>query len=558
MNDPETHPAESAPVEAALAAVREICDRHGISALDDFQESCHAFAREKTLNVAVLGRFKAGMSSFLNHLLGRPLLPVGVIPVTSIVTEIQWGAAEQAGIEFLDGRREQVPLDRIGEFISVLNNPANEKQVARVQVRLPAMERYRGIRVVDTPGLESVFEHNTDASLEWLPNVGLALVEVGVDPPLSQHDIELIRNLSRYTPNISILLTMVDALDSGERAQVLEFVRQQLSRYWNGSVPVYPFSIRPGFEDLRRQFESRLLSEVDAGAGEQHAATLAYKLDSLLGECAGYLGVTLKAVEVADSERDKLRRKLLGEKEALDDTRLALRLMVHHASGGARKSFETLLQPDEDGVRDRLQRALQQEFPKWTSSLSAATEQFDEWLRAALAVKITALSKRHRGEFIELVQRVSRQLSQSLQDFRNRLSERVLATLGVPLRTTEMELPTEDPRSPDIRIGRIFDCNWELLSWLIPMPLIRGMLRNHFHREVEDLVFINLSRLAAQWEEIVAAALQSLETEVLRRLDGVVGTIEILTASAGQQAPQLREDLQRLDQLRTAVKPPDS
>lgn len=84
------------------------------------------------------------------------------------------------------------------------------------------------------------------------------------------------------------------------------------------------------------------------------------------------------------------------------------------------------------------------------------------------------------------------------------------------------------------------------------------MLRNHFHREVEDLVFINLSRLAAQWEEIVAAALQSLETEVLRRLDGVVGTIEILTASAGQQAPQLREDLQRLDQLRTAVKPPDS
>jgi len=45
-------------------------------------------------------------------------------------------------------------------------------------------------------------------------------VAVGVDPPLSQHDIELIRNLSRYTPNISLLLTKVDVLDEGERVQV--------------------------------------------------------------------------------------------------------------------------------------------------------------------------------------------------------------------------------------------------------------------------------------------------------------------------------------------------
>lgn len=558
MKEPESHLNTSPAVETVLDAVSRICERHGISALDEFQDSCRAFAAEKILNVAVLGRFKAGKSSFLNHLLGRTLLPVGVVPVTSIVTEIQWGPVEAAGIEFLDGRREQVSLDRIGEFISELQNPQNQKQVARVQVELPAMERYRGIRFVDTPGLESVLEHNTDASLEWLPNVGLALVAVGVDPPLSQHDIELIRNLGRYTPNISLLLTKVDALTTDERCEVVDFVQHQLARYWNGSIPVFPFSIRPGFEGLRQQLESRLLAEVHAGAGEQRAAILAYKLDSLLGECAGYLGVALKAAEVADSERENLRRKLLGEKESLDDTRLALKLMVRHASGGVRKAFENLLQPDEDGVRERLQIALRHEFPNWTSSLGAATEQFDEWLRAGLTVEMTSVSKRHHDEFVEPVRRVSRQLSQALQDFRNRLSERVLETLGVPLRTTEMELHTEDPRSPDVRIGRIFDRNWELLSWLMPMPLIRGMLQNHFRRKVEDLVFINLSRLAAQWEQIVAASLQSLEREALRRLDGLVGTIEKLTASAGRQAPQIREDLEQLEKLRTAVKPPET
>jgi hypothetical protein len=115
----------------ALNTVEELCRLHEIRALDDFLESCRVFAREETLNVAVLGRFKAGKSSFLNHLLGRPLLPVGVLPVTSVVTEIQWGPEERAGILFADGRREQVPVEGIGDFIAEDRNPENHKQVLR-------------------------------------------------------------------------------------------------------------------------------------------------------------------------------------------------------------------------------------------------------------------------------------------------------------------------------------------------------------------------------------------------------------------------------------------
>jgi GTP-binding protein EngB required for normal cell division len=511
------------------------------------------FAQEKTLNIAVLGRCKAGKSSFLNHVLGRRVLPVGVIPVTAVVTEIEWGDRERAGILFDDGREDVVPVDRIGEFISESQNPENSKHVARVRVELPSMDRYRGIRFVDTPGLESVFEHNTDASLKWLPNVGLALVAVAVDPPISHHDIELIRNLSRYTTNISLLLTKVDVLDENERAQVREFVREQLSRYWYGAVPVFSYSVRPGFERLRVELDDNLLSRVRADAGDQRAAILLHKLDSLLTECAGYLNVALKAAEIADSEREELRRKILGQKESLDDTRLALDLIVRHSAGTARSTFEAILRNDELAVSRKLQAGLDQEFPSWTRSLRLATEKFDDWLSAGLTREMAELSRKHRGEFVEPVERVGRQLSQSLQDFRNRLSDRMLKTLGVPLRTTEMELRTEDPRSPDVRVGKIFDHNWELLSWLIPMALVRGAVLKHYHRKVEDRVFTNLSRLASQWDDIVNASLLALEKESIRRLDGLNGTIEKLIASAGQQAPRIREDLRQLEGLRRGL-----
>jgi GTP-binding protein EngB required for normal cell division len=550
MTEPTPIPIAPDAVREALETVRALCGRYQIGALEEFLESCQSFAQEKILNIAVLGRFKAGKSSFLNHLLGKALLPVGVIPVTTVVTEIQYGPEERAQIRFLDGRTETTELGRIGEFISESENPENQKQVAQVRVELPSMERYRRIRFVDTPGLESVLDHNTDASLEWLPNVGLALVAVGVDPPLSRHDIELIRNLSRYTPNISLLLTKVDVLDEGERAQVQAFVQKQLARYWNRSVPVFPYSTRAGFEELRSQLDRDLRSHVQAEPAEQRNIILRHKLDSLLGECAGYLNLALKSAEIADSEREELRTKILGRKEALDDTRLGLRLIVRHATGATRSTFERCLEDEETPARERLLIGLEKEFPSWTRSLLIATEQFDDWLQVRVTEEMSALSKKHRGEFVEPLQRVGRQLSQSLQDFRNRLSERTLETLGVPLRTTEMDLNAEDPRSPDVRVGKIFDRNWELLSFLVPMTIFRGIVGRHFERKVGDVVFMNLSRLTSQWEEIVNGALLKLEKDSMRRLDSLVATIQKLIASAGQEAPRIREDLERLEELR--------
>lgn len=537
----------------ALDAAEEVCGRYQITALEEFLASCRAFAEEETLNIAVLGRFKAGKSSFLNHLLGRPVLPVGVIPVTAVVTEIEYGPQERARVRFLDGRSETIPVDRVGEFLSESQNPENVKQTALVRVELPSMERYRGIRFVDTPGLESVLEHNTDASMDWLPNVGLALVAVGVDPPLSQHDIELIRNLSRYTPNISLLLTKVDLLDERDAAEVREFVQRQLARYWTSSIPVFPYSVRPGFERFREELDRSLLSQVHARAGEERAAILRHKVESLLTECQDYLNVALKAAETADNEREQLRSKILGEKESLDDTRLALRLIVRHAAGAARPAFENLLRKEEVPLRQRILEGLEREYPGWTKSLNTAMTRFDDWLGASLNREMSELSAAHRAEFIEPVRRVGRQLSQSLQDFRNRLSERTLQTLGVPLRTTQIELRVEDPRSPDVRVGKIFDRNWELLSFVAAMALLSGVVKSHFRRKAADVVFINLSRLASQWENVVGSSLSAAEKESMHRLDSLIATIERLIASAGRETPRIREDVERLGSLRSEV-----
>jgi GTP-binding protein EngB required for normal cell division len=499
------------------------------------------------------GRFKAGKSSFLNHVIGRDVLPVGVIPVTSVVTEVEYSPEERAEIRFTDGHTEFAPVNRVKEFVTEAENPENVKRVSRVRLELPLMQPYRGLRFVDTPGLESAHEHNTATALEWLPNVGLALIAVAADLPLSQSDIEFIRNVSRYTPRISLLLTKIDVLDLEERAQVTEFVQQQLARHASEPVQLFPFSVRPGFDEYRSQLNKNLLSRVQQGASEQHEAILRHKLQSLIQECSGYLNIALKSSEAMEAERGELWLTILGKKETAYDARLSIRLIVRHTAQTIRPTFEALLQKDEAPTRQKLLAELENQFPSWAESLRVVTERFDGWLCKSLTEEMTELSRKHHSEFVAPLRDVSRQLSQSLQDFRNRLSERILKTLGVELRLAEIDLGVDSPRSPDIRVGKIFDRNWELLSFIVPMSLVKGTVKKHFERKAGDLVFTNLSRLASQWEDLINARLCSLEEESIRRLNDLMTTIERLVASAGEEAPRIRADIEELDQRLRAL-----
>ena len=146
MSDTMTMRVAPEAVRNALQIVAQICQSHQITALDDFIESCRMFAHEEILNVAILGRFKAGKSSFLNHLLGRQLLPAGAIPVTAVVTEIEYGPHDRAEVVFKDGNTEQISPERISDFISETENPANFKQVLRVRLEMRSMAPCRGIR----------------------------------------------------------------------------------------------------------------------------------------------------------------------------------------------------------------------------------------------------------------------------------------------------------------------------------------------------------------------------------------------------------------------------
>lgn len=540
--------------EKTINLVSEIAERYRISALEPLLASCRVVAAQEEISVAALGRFKAGKSSFLNHLFRRDLLPVGVVPVTAVVTEIEYGLEEKAVVHFLDCHSEQTPVDSIRQFVAESENPDNAKGVATVKVEAPWLESLRGLRFVDTPGLESALAHNTEAVLRWLPNAGLALVAVGIDTPLSQHDIELLESLRQYTPDISILLTKADLLDEAERAEVLSFVREQLTRAGLDTFQILFYSVRPGYEQFKARVEEKLLRKTLADFERQRRAIIERKLETALDECADYLRLALASAETLESERDALRRQAVGEKEVVDEIKTELRLVVQHEAGGTRATIAQRLNTHQAELEARLREALHAEFPNWTRNLEFALQSYEAWLHRSLTEELLTISGTHRAEFLSPVEKVRRHVFHRLQSFRDQLSERTVRAFGVPLRTTEIELEIQEPRSPDIRIGKVFDRSWESLSAITPMWLVKGIVEKHFKNGLAWMVEKNLSRLATQWADSVNAALASIEREAERRLDGLIATVTRLIASGADEAPRIRADLSRLNSARDEMR----
>jgi len=533
--------------EEALKLASEIGERYQLPSLRPLIDSSRALALRDELSVAVIGRFKAGKSSFLNHFLSRDLLPVGVTPVTAVVTEIGYGEGERATVHYLDGRAEVVTLDRIRYFIAESENPENIKQVSVLKVELPELAEVRALRFVDMPGLESALAHNTEAALNWLPNVGLALVAISVDPPLSQQDIALLKTVYEYTPKVSILLTKVDLLNESEREEVINFVRERLTQTFGAAPPIFPYSVRPGYEHLETHIDETLLQETLARFAENRNAVLTRKLETLLRECRDYLTLALKSAETIGAERDTLKQRVIGEKKALDEVKSELRLVVNHAAGGTRSAVARCLDSHRRELEARLSSELQKQFSSWSRSLSLALESFEGWLNESLTKGLIEISVKERGELVAPLDKLKKEIFRSLQNFRDRLSDQTYRAFGVPLRTSESEIVIEEPRTPDIYIGKIFDRNWELLSPVTPMFLFKPLVRRHFTGTAPYMIEKNLSRLATQWDETIRAAMMQILNEANRRLDELINTVERLITTSSDEAPELRADIERVN-----------
>jgi GTP-binding protein EngB required for normal cell division len=544
------NPVQSTP-RSILDKIHQDSLHFNIVSLNRDIEACETlFGRDQAIDVAILGQFKAGKSSFINSLIGQDILPVGIIPVTTVITRLQYGKWPKGLVTQFDGSVVTIDSDEVGQFVSEEKNPANVKNVEVVDIELPALERYQGLRLVDTPGLGSVFKHNTDTSEEWLPEVGAALVAVSSDRPLSENDVVLLRHLLKYTPKILLILTKTDLLSQNQQKEVMQFLKSTLRREIHQDLPICPYSTRVDTEVLKSRINGFLI-DLSVNRDAELKGILRHKIASLANSSLAYLHIALKASEKADEDRENLKHLILTEKLNYDLIRSELFVIARENMLQTRTTIAARLEMRRIDLTKKFIDKLQEEMPAWRGNLWRLTRTYEEWLEENLATELGEFSQKEHRHFFGTLNKTHLSVSRSLDLFRNVLDKNIEIVLGVRLSPAQWDISVPEPPHLDIAFAKVFDFHFDLLWFLIPMLVFRRLFERHFLKQIPHFVQMHLSRLAYQWEVRINKAIEEVRDQALRYVKDELSTIDALVSRAVGQSDDIRNAISELqDALR--------
>jgi len=211
-----------------------------------------------TFNLVVVGQFKRGKTSLINALLGANILPVAVVPLTSIVTVITYGEALRARVHFNDGRILEIKPESLSEYVTEKGNPKNIKDVSEVVLTYPSQYLKEGVRLIDTPGVGSIYQHNTDVAYRYLPKSDAALFLLSVDQPMGKAELDFLRDVKEYSNKIFFLLNKADYLNENDLKESVEFSKGVLQETMGSAAKIFPLSAKLALEGKLNKSEDMM------------------------------------------------------------------------------------------------------------------------------------------------------------------------------------------------------------------------------------------------------------------------------------------------------------
>lgn len=211
-----------------------------------------------TFNLVVVGQFKRGKTSLINALLGADILPVAVVPLTCIVTVMTYGEALRIHVYFNDGRVSEIKPESLSEYVTEKGNPKNIKDVSEVVLTYPSQYLKDGVRVIDTPGVGSIYQHNTDVAYRYLPKCDAALFLLSVDQPMGKAELDFLKDVKEYSNKIFFLLNKADYLSDNDLKESVDFSKKVLQDVMGSNVKIYPLSAKLALEGKLNKSEEML------------------------------------------------------------------------------------------------------------------------------------------------------------------------------------------------------------------------------------------------------------------------------------------------------------
>lgn len=530
------------PEIARLNRLAEIAGELGETSIANEVRQLTARVSERRFFIACIGQFKRGKSTLLDALVGDAILPTGVVPVTAVPTVLRYGNQRSARV-LADSQWRMIPTAELAQYVSEEFNPENRKRVEGVEVFVPSPLLARGMCLVDTPGIGSVFAGNTETTRQFIPQIDAALLVVGADPPISGEELALIEAVAANTDQILVVLNKIDRVSVAERQQAAAFATRVLeARLKRPIARIYEVS---ALGRLNRCDEA---DDWDALAGDLG------KLASQCGEAMAHSAAERGLRRFSDAVRRSIdeRRRALREPIAVSERRIAALHQTVNQAEQSLRDLSALFSADQMRLSTTLQirrkEFLRQQLPMAREELArdsrSVGEAFGPARRRELMAIAQAVARRNvlpwlageEAQAEQLYSELTRRFVVLVNELLQRMAEEQSAEFAHLPKALEAEqgfrtrsrfyfhemVTVARPASP-LLYG---------VDILMGAARVHGWFLRDAHRFLDQLLETNAARVQGDVERRVVDSRLLLEAEVRKLLRDVTFIAEQALAQA--------------------------
>lgn len=529
---------------------------------------------EGRFHLAVLGQVKRGKSTLINALLGEDVLPSSVVPLTAIPTFIRYGKEKGIRVRYNDSRLDAVfavktapDLNRLLRgFVTEEENPENRKGVREVGISSPAAI-LRDVVLIDTPGIGSTYRHNTEATMNFLPQCDAALFVISADPPITEVEVTFLREIKNRVAHLFFVLNKVDYLTDTEREMAFGFYRTVLIRDAGIDPRIFATSARKGLQAKEsgdtQQWEKSGLAEVF----DHLIAFLAREKNRVLRDAIGrkaldvfhevqlQIGLEMQALELPLAEIET-RLSLFDKKIAEAKEQ---RIHARDILTGDQKRVHAQLEAHVESLRIPLRERLTDIAE---SAITASPQDPEDAAQHAVADAIPAWFERELGRITFVM---DGEVASRLKDHEERADDLIESIrtaaaelFGIPYHSPKGERAYDPVRKP-YWVEHDWDSSCSplpalVISRLLPRSLRESQARNRTKKLIDTLVMRNLENLRWETLQTIDMAFRKfgadLDTNLGLTIEATHGAIRL---ALSQRKRCEAEGAERLFQLKKAA-----
>jgi len=197
------------------------------------------------LNLAVMGEFSVGKSSFINQLLDIDILPVGITPITSIVTMLKYGKDEKAEVHYSSENDDKKNIVReisysvLSDYqkASEIDNEIYRREVESIKEIVIYLdnENLKKFNIIDTPGFNhsKACDEITKKEFDRLDFV-VWLFDASQAGKLTESI--LLDELFEKVNNIYAVINKIDAVDSSDIEQTAKELNHKITEIYGKKI----------------------------------------------------------------------------------------------------------------------------------------------------------------------------------------------------------------------------------------------------------------------------------------------------------------------------------